>query len=71
MKLIDFLKLVPETQSIMIILDDLQIEGSCDSVMAFFSDDVLYKTKLINAEATNNTLKIWIEEREGDEPNAE
>ena len=39
--------------------------------MAFFSDDVLYKTKLINAEAANNTLKIWIEEREGDEPNAE
>lgn len=71
MKLIDFLKIVPESQSIMIILDDLQIEGSCDSVIAFFSDDVLYKTKLINAEEANNTLKIWIEEREGDEPNAE
>lgn len=71
MKLIDFLKLVPETQSIMIILADLQIEGTCYSVMAFFNDDVLYKTKLINAEAANNTLKIWIEEYEDDAPNAE
>lgn len=56
----DLCKLVPETQNMHLINSTLEIYGLTDAISCMVSDEV-DECKVINIEAENDTLKVWVE----------
>lgn len=63
MKFIDLFNLIPETQEIHLIFDDCGILGTMSAMECLLNNDA-FNAKVINVEAEDNRLKVWIKESE-------
>lgn len=63
MKFVDLYKLIPETQEIHLIFGDLGILGTMDAMGCLLNDNA-FNANVLNIEAEDNKLKVWIEEDE-------
>ena len=63
MKFVDLYKLIPETQEVHLIVDDCGILGTMDAMGVLLNDNA-FNAEVINVEAEDNKLKVWIEEKE-------
>lgn len=55
----ELLRLIPETQEVMLFESELRLQGSCDALDCLLSEEVLdYKVE--NIEADGDMLKVWI-----------
>ncbi len=60
MKFVELLRLLPETQEIHLIYGDLGILGTEDSMGCLLNDEAC-DAKVVNIEAKDNKLKVWVE----------
>lgn len=63
MKFVDLYKLMPDMQEVHLIVDDCGILGTMDS-MGFLLNDNAFNAEVVNIEAEDNKLKVWIMEEE-------
>lgn len=63
MKFVELLRLLPETQEIHLIYGDLGILGTEDSMGCLLNEEAC-NAKVVNIEAEDNKLKVWVEEEE-------
>lgn len=61
MKLIDFLKLVPDTQEMWLSYESFVVQGTEDSLGCMLGEDV-YKGIVTDVEAEGDLLKVWAKE---------
>ena len=60
MKLVDLCKLVPEQQQMRLIYSEFEVLGTVDALSCMVNREV-DECKVINLEAENDTLKVWVE----------
>lgn len=63
MKFIELLPLLPETQEIHLVYGDLGILGTEDSMGCLLNEEA-FNAKVVNIEAEDNKLNVWVEEEE-------
>lgn len=56
----EFINLVPEEQNVMLIFSDLSVVGTQDAISSLASSEI-NNTMVINAEAVDSVLKVWVE----------
>lgn len=61
MKFIELLRLLPETQEIHLIFGDYGILGTEDAMGCLLNDES-FNAKVVNIEAEDNKLKVWLKE---------
>lgn len=61
MKFVDLYKLMPGTQEVHLIVDDCGILGTMDSMGVLLNDNA-FNAEVVNIEAEDNKLKVWIME---------
>lgn len=61
MTLIDLFNLIPETQEMHLIVDDCGILGTMGAMECLLSVEA-FNAKVVNIEAEDNKLKVWIKE---------
>lgn len=60
MKFEELFRLLPETQEIHLIYGDLGILGTEDAMGCLLNDEA-FNAKVVNIEAEDNKLKVWVE----------
>lgn len=60
MKFIELCRLLPESQPMHLICSSYEINGTEDSIAELISEAV-EDFKVVNIEAYNDTLKVWVE----------
>ena len=66
-RLNEFLFLVPEEQNVMLIFSDLSVAGTQDAISCFANSEI-NNSRVVNAEAVDSVLKVWIDYDEDDVP---
>lgn len=61
MRLGEFLYLIPEEQNVRIMLCELMVEGTQDSISCFANAEV-NNMIVCNVEAENSILKVWLKD---------
>lgn len=66
-KLNEFLFLVPEEQNVMLIFSGLSVVGTQDAI-ACIANSEINNSRVVNTEAVDSVLKVWIDYNEEDVP---
>lgn len=63
LKLRDLLRVIPEAQEMCIIYLDFTVSGTMEALECMMCDDIR-KLIVINIEADDGTLRVWLEEED-------